>query len=212
MEGTHIENPISDTELIAQLEKELETLTNKRDKITDELLNNNPDLFDKKKLEVFNNTIGNISPEMLEIYFRSIGYDYDDLVDNHKKFKKFEAEQLDPVNEEISKTRKSLGQVYGRINEAERARKAQEEKEAFKSEKLALINKLYEQLDKIHAQIPQEAHDVGMTTKAAFETYAPRLGWKASEIERWINEVEETELPFHLKRVRESIDRDKVLE
>lgn len=210
MEEIRIENPISDTELSAQLAKELEVLNEEREKIQESLLEQEDKSFSKEKYTVLENAIKNIEPEMVEIYVRSLGYKLEDLIDNHENYRKFEVEKLVPINEKISKVNSKLRTINFKIAEAERERKTQEEKEAFEAEKNELLSRLYEELAKIHDQIPQEAHDVGMTTKTAIETYIPNLSRKASNIEYWINEAEKDEFPHHLKQTKEAIDREKI--
>jgi hypothetical protein len=211
MEEIRIENPISDTELSAQLAKELKTLNEEREKITESLLEQEDASFSKEKYTVLENAIKNIEPEMVEIYVRSLGYKLEDLIDNHENYRKFEIEKLAPINEKISEVNTKLRTINFKIAEAERERKAQEEKEAFEAAKNELITGLYEGLEKIHGQIPQEAHDSGMTTENALETYLPNLVYKAQLIESYINRADDVYDSLTLRRLRDEIEQRAVL-
>jgi predicted secreted protein len=93
------------------------------------------------------------------------------------------------------------------INGFKDKEKEEERERKFNEEKDALTNSLYEALDGIHSQIPQEAKDVGMTTEMALKQYLPKLERKASKIEYWIERVEKSinmsELSFLKKQIGE---------
>jgi hypothetical protein len=85
------------------------------------------------------------------------------------------------------------------------------EQNKFSEEKENLSNALYEALDAIHSQIPQEAKDVGMKTEVALKQYLPKLEYKASQIESYINSVDSALDLDDLEYIKKGIAAQEIL-
>ncbi len=168
-EKTHIE----------QLQEQLVILSEQYDNLQE----HKSDYFDADLLELYNKVRG-MMPEARSLYIKSVGEDVNNVLENYKKHEDFVGQLLFINGKKSAITREIRG-----INDKEEEDKREKE---FNSEKDTLITSLYEALDAIHSQIPQEAKDVGMTTEIAIKQYLPQLERKATQIEYWIGEAEKS--------------------
>jgi len=138
-------------------------------------------------------------------YINSSGSDYREALQNYQKFVSFQEEELKPVEQEIRAIAGEMRGIKEREAEARSKQRELQEEERFKAERKELVDKLYEALDAIYAQIPQEAHDAGMSTAIAMETYLPELVGKAQLIEYYIKKFDDVDLPSHLTAIKKDL-------
>lgn len=153
--------------------------------------------YDKGKVFRFEEVSRNFrgSSERINLYFNSIE-DGADILDNYAKFKSFKEEKILPLDKEIEELEKKLRIIRNEEREEEEVTRSIEREEQFKKEKDEIINSLYQQLDEIHKQIPEEAQAVGMSAEMAIETYLPELASDARRLEHLIGKVEKSQSPF----------------
>ncbi len=168
----------------------------------DNFMETESEAYDKELSDLYLSTAG-MDENARTLYLGVRGVNQQQLIENSEKRKNF-LEEAAVLGREV----RSLSQ---QIRQFEQEEQKKQEKKSFSEAKDALSNSLYEALDVIHSQIPQEAKDVGMTTEMAMKQYLPGLQSKASKIEHYINSVDEV-LDFRdLEYIKKIIEQENIL-
>jgi hypothetical protein len=174
---------------------------------------NNSEFYDKELKDSFLDAVERFSKnrELLKVYLESVGIDYDAAEENYNKYIDFRNNQFGLAKKEFS----SISAVITGIEQAKREKNIQqtknEEMEKFNKDKKELADVLYEMLNEIYKQIPQEAKEAGMDDEAALNKYLPQLTMSASTIEEYIRRIEETQAPFQLSAVKRDLEDRRLL-
>jgi hypothetical protein len=208
MEELKIENqPQPEAITKQQLEQELELAKEKYEKVAAQA----PDFFNQDMLEVYREAYYDVAPELRNIYIKSKNLDPKKVLENFENYKNFNENHLKIANDKIREIKKKILVIDTTIKQEESLEKEIEEEAKFKLEKEGLVSTLYAELDKIYAQIPQEATDSGMTTQNAIKHYLPNLTYKVEWIESYINRLDDINHPISLERFRRELERDNLL-
>jgi len=171
------------------------------------------EFYDSGLHELLVNAVQRFDKESaIRLYIESAGNDYKNVLLNLEKKKAFEKEQLLPLSNNIWFIEKQIREIVRKDLQVKEDEKIKEAENKFKEEKELLETRLYEALELIHKSIPAEAAEVGMTTEAALKTYAPRLEYKANQIEYYIGSLEEVTTPFQLQRLQNEISNYAILD
>lgn len=181
------------------LSDKLELLYEKRKALSNEIFKR----YDRKKMasyiQVLNHFRGD--EDRVSIYFNSME-EGADIVDNYLKIKNFKENKIFPLEKDIKEAEEKLRIIRHEKREEEEVIRDIETEEKFKEEKNNFIGGLYEDLDKLHQQIPEEAKEVGMSAEIAIETYLPELAGKAKLLEYFIGEAEKAKYSFDLENIK----------
>lgn len=172
------------------------------------------DFYDEELCEVYKSSALQFGADSdaQRIYINLSGDNYDEAVKNYKQFRDFQREQLGPIDKEISDISAEINKIRNKeADERERQTRLDKE-EKFQAEKKELINALYEALDVIHSQIPDEAQKVGMTAEMALKTYLPELSYKAERIEGYIKRAEEVRTYYDINNLKRNLEGDDIFE
>lgn len=187
-----------------QWQNKLELIKKKRE----QLLAQASDFYDQELYDLYVSTSLRFGADSdaQRLYINSGGNDYEAALQNYKQFVDFQHEQLEPIDKEI---RAIVAEINIIRNKEARDKNRQIETEAeekFQTDKKELVDALYEALDAIHSQIPEEAHEIRMTTEAALKTYLPELVYRAERIERSIKKAEDVRIPYDIANIKRELE------
>ena len=149
-----------------------------------------------------------VDPKLVGLFLQASGSSTDQMLANVDKYRAFKKEQLGPIEKEIWDIKEKIRHIDTAKQKAEKAQREEVAQHAYQKEKDALEEKLFNALDAIHSQIPQEARDVGMTTQAAMEAYLPKLVYDADRIEYYMAQLEKVKDERELGWLQEEMKRD----
>jgi hypothetical protein len=171
----------------------------------------NYDAFMETESEAYDKEVAGIYPALMgmdsitqRLFLSTKDLTLNQVVENNEKRKVF-MDQARTLSSEVRNISKQIDEI---TNNEQRA----EKKQQFKDKKEELSSKLYEALDAIHSQIPQEAKDVGMTTEMAIKQYLPKLQYEAIYIEHYINAVDKALDLEDLEYLENDIKAKKIFE
>ncbi len=170
------------------------------------------DFYDVELYRVFDEAIKhfNLDYEAVRLYLNSINENYEKAEENQDKKILFDKNYIKPIKEEIREIENSLRTLKNkdyRLQQEQAEKELQQKEEGdFNKEKGQLEEKLFTALETIHAQIPQEAKDLGMSTESALKVYLPELVDRAQTIEYSINQLSEVTNTYALNRLKKDID------
>lgn len=134
------------------------------------------------------------------MYLNSI-QDGADLLSNYINFKDFKENKLSPLEQEIREVEAKLRIIRKEEEEEQNLIRDIEIEEQFEKSRKNLVDQLYQDLDQVHKQIPEEAQAVGMSTKMAIETYLPELVTRTKLLEHLIAMAEKAKYSSDLEDV-----------
>lgn len=187
-----------------KLEEGLRLAEEKREQISARA----PEFYDKEMYDLYvsSATRFGAGSDRQIFYINTSGVKYKEALENYKKFEAFQNEQLGPINRDIHTIAGEITKIKNKEAAAREKQLQLESEKKFQTEKKELEDALYQELDAIHAKIPQEAHDVGMSTEIALETYLPELVGRAQRIEVYIERVENAVIPYDLSYIKKDLE------
>ncbi len=186
-----------------QREQFLEDLKLAKDKL-EVVIATQYDFYSKEMYDIYAAMV-RVTPTAREIYVSSLGFNYSTVIENYHKYENFRQEHLKPAEQEVMTIENKIRTIDINKRREEQLSNEIVRKEKFEKDKEKLSNDLYEALDSIHSQIPQEAKDAGLTIENALKVYLPGLVSKATDIEYYIGRLEEASVPLHLERIQDEI-------
>jgi hypothetical protein len=172
------------------------------------------EFYDKELCDSFlalKRNLGPTTPEILELYIGSAGGNYPEMLANYNKQREFESTVLKPVRDEMFAIESEINKIDRQELENNKALERKKAQEKFQIDKDEVEVSLYEALNKIHLEIPQEAHEVGMKTDVALKTYKPELVEVANQLEWYIGRLNEVIMPRQLDDFKERLKRDRLV-
>jgi mevalonate kinase len=173
-----------------------------------DIVNRAGEFYDLELYE-FSKKVIEIEPQLQQAYIEVHGHTSDELFANIEKYKEFKNSYIKPIDQEIWGIKQKIHRVKETEREVEKQQAQEQVMQLYQQERDILEEKLFNALEEIHSQIPQEARDVGMTTSVAMQTYLPNLVHKAHQIEYYMKLLEKVEDERDLKRLQDQIERER---